>query len=42
MGDNSALVNLGRIRRAGFCETVDTQVMFTDLFDAYRKARILP
>ena len=40
--DYDVISDLGRIRRAGFCDTVDTQAMFTDLFDAYRKARILP
>ena len=40
--DYDVISDLGRIRRAGFCESIDSEQMFIDHFDAYRQARILP
>jgi nucleoside-diphosphate-sugar epimerase len=40
--DYDVISDLGRIRRAGFCDTIDTEAMFIGHFDAYRKAGLLP
>lgn len=34
--------DLGRLRRAGFCECIDSDAMFIEHFDAYRAVRLLP
>jgi nucleoside-diphosphate-sugar epimerase len=40
--DYDVISDLGRLRRAGFCDSIDSERMFIDHFDAYRAARILP
>lgn len=38
----AALVSTVKLRQAGFCEAVDTEVMFRRLFRAFQDARLLP
>ena len=33
---------VGKARRAGFCESVDSERMFLDLFARFRAERIIP
>jgi hypothetical protein len=34
--------DMGKARRHGFCETVDSEAMFFRLFDHFRAERIIP
>jgi nucleoside-diphosphate-sugar epimerase len=34
--------DMGKARRFGFCEVVDTEQMFLDVFESYRRNRIIP
>ncbi len=40
--EHDVISDLGRLRRAGFCDHTDSEEMFIDHFRSYREARILP
>ena len=40
--DYDIISDMGKARRAGFCETVDSERMFLDLFARFRAERIIP
>ena len=40
--EHDVISDLGRLRRSGFCEHLDSEAMFLDHFRSYREAKILP
>jgi len=40
--DYDIVSDMGKARRAGFCESLDTEQMFLDLFARFRAARVIP
>ncbi|MBU2980198.1 SDR family oxidoreductase [Lentibacter algarum] len=40
--DFDVISDTGRLRRLGFCESLDSEKMFLDLFTAYQDANLLP
>ncbi len=40
--DYDIVSDMGKARRAGFCESLDTEQMFLDLFARFRAARVVP
>ncbi|MCW5620339.1 MAG: SDR family oxidoreductase [Burkholderiales bacterium] len=40
--DYDIISDMGKARRAGFCESLDSEQMFLDLFTQFRAARVIP